>query len=107
MVQIGSSARSTRTFKDDSPLTSAARPWPRSQDNGPEAIPGHPSSQGQTPHDWNPDRQAEAGKFEIKKKPGGQYHFVLKAANGEVIATSENYTSKASPGHAQRPRRRQ
>jgi uncharacterized protein YegP (UPF0339 family) len=37
-----------------------------------------------------------AGKFEIKKKPGGQYHFVLKAANGEIIATSENYTSKAT-----------
>jgi uncharacterized protein YegP (UPF0339 family) len=37
-----------------------------------------------------------AGKFEIKKKPGGQYHFVLKAANAEIIATSENYASKAS-----------
>jgi uncharacterized protein YegP (UPF0339 family) len=30
-----------------------------------------------------------AGKFEIKKRPGGQYHFVLKAANGQIIATSE------------------
>ncbi len=37
-----------------------------------------------------------AGKFEIKKKPGGQYHFVLKAANGEIIATSETYTTKAA-----------
>jgi uncharacterized protein len=37
-----------------------------------------------------------AGKFEIKKRPGGQYHFVLKAANGEIIATSETYTTKAA-----------
>lgn len=36
-----------------------------------------------------------AGKFVIKKS-AGQYHFVLKAANGEIIATSERYTSKAS-----------
>jgi uncharacterized protein YegP (UPF0339 family) len=31
-----------------------------------------------------------------KKKAGGQSHFVLKAANGEIIATSENYTTKAA-----------
>jgi uncharacterized protein YegP (UPF0339 family) len=37
-----------------------------------------------------------AGKFEIKKRPGGQSHFVLKAANGEIIATSENYTTKSA-----------
>jgi uncharacterized protein len=37
-----------------------------------------------------------AGKFEIRKKAGGQYHFVLKAANGEIVATSENYTTKAA-----------
>jgi uncharacterized protein YegP (UPF0339 family) len=37
-----------------------------------------------------------AGKFVIKKNSGGQYHFVLKAANGEVIATSETYTTKDS-----------
>jgi uncharacterized protein YegP (UPF0339 family) len=36
-----------------------------------------------------------ASRFEIKKRPGGQYHFVLKAANGEIIATSEIYTSTA------------
>jgi len=35
------------------------------------------------------------GKFVIKKA-AGQYHFVLKAANGEIIATSERYTTKAS-----------
>jgi uncharacterized protein YegP (UPF0339 family) len=37
-----------------------------------------------------------AGKFEIKKTSNGQYRFVLKAGNGEIIATSETYTSKAS-----------
>ena len=36
-----------------------------------------------------------AGKFVIKKS-GDQYHFVLKAGNGEIIATSERYKSKAS-----------
>ena len=36
-----------------------------------------------------------AGKFVIKKA-AGQYHFVLRAPNGEVIATSELYTTKAS-----------
>jgi uncharacterized protein YegP (UPF0339 family) len=36
-----------------------------------------------------------AGKFEIKKS-AGQYHFVLKAGNGEIIATSERYTTKAA-----------
>jgi uncharacterized protein YegP (UPF0339 family) len=36
-----------------------------------------------------------AGKFVIKKA-SGQYHLVLKAANGEIIATSERYTTKAS-----------
>jgi uncharacterized protein YegP (UPF0339 family) len=36
-----------------------------------------------------------AGKFEIKKSEG-QYTFVLKAGNGEIIATSERYTTKAA-----------
>ena len=36
-----------------------------------------------------------AGKFVIKKS-GDQYHFVLKAGNGEIIATSERYKSKGS-----------
>lgn len=35
------------------------------------------------------------GKFVIKKSDAG-YHFVLKAANGEVIATSQVYTTKES-----------
>jgi uncharacterized protein YegP (UPF0339 family) len=32
----------------------------------------------------------------IKKTKDGQYVFVLKAANGEDIATSETYKSKSS-----------
>ena len=36
-----------------------------------------------------------AGKFVIKKDKSGQYRFNLKAGNGEIIATSEAYTSKA------------
>ncbi len=37
-----------------------------------------------------------AGKFEIKEAKNGQYVFNLKAGNGEIIATSEMYTSKAA-----------
>lgn len=33
--------------------------------------------------------------FELKKK-GDQYHFVLKAGNGQVILSSQMYASKAS-----------
>jgi uncharacterized protein YegP (UPF0339 family) len=36
-----------------------------------------------------------AGKFELYKDSGGEFRFRLKAANGEIIATSEAYTSKA------------
>lgn len=37
-----------------------------------------------------------AGRFVLKKTAGRKYHFVLKAGNGETIATSETYNSKAS-----------
>jgi uncharacterized protein len=37
-----------------------------------------------------------AGKFEIFKDKGGEFRFNLKAGNGEVIASSEGYASKAS-----------
>ena len=33
-------------------------------------------------------------KFEIRKASNGQYYFVLKARNGEIIATSETYKTK-------------
>jgi uncharacterized protein YegP (UPF0339 family) len=34
------------------------------------------------------------GKFVIKKDASNQYRFNLKAANGEIILTSEAYTTK-------------
>lgn len=36
------------------------------------------------------------GTFVITKKTTGDYHFDLKAANGQTILTSQNYTSRAS-----------
>lgn len=36
-----------------------------------------------------------AGKYELYKDSAGGYRFRLKAGNGEVIATSESYVSKA------------
>ena len=37
-----------------------------------------------------------AAKFELKSTSNGQFRFNLKAANGQVIATSESYTTKAA-----------
>lgn len=37
-----------------------------------------------------------AGKFEVYEDKGGKWRFRLKASNGEVIATSQGYSSKAS-----------
>jgi uncharacterized protein len=37
-----------------------------------------------------------AGKFVLKKGSTGKYHFNLVASNGQVVATSEAYESKAS-----------
>lgn len=37
-----------------------------------------------------------AGEYELKPTSDGQFMFNLKAGNGEVILTSERYTSKAS-----------
>jgi len=34
------------------------------------------------------------GKFEVFKGTDGKYYFRLKAANGEIIAHSQAYTSK-------------
>jgi uncharacterized protein YegP (UPF0339 family) len=36
-----------------------------------------------------------AAKYEIKKSSNGQFFFNLKAANGEVILTSEQYKAKS------------
>jgi len=35
-------------------------------------------------------------KFELFKGTVGQFRFHLKAANGEIIAASQGYTSKAA-----------
>jgi uncharacterized protein len=35
------------------------------------------------------------GKFTITKRTNGEYQFVLKATNGQVILSSEGYSSKA------------
>ena len=36
------------------------------------------------------------GKYEMKKGPSGKFMFNLKAGNGQVILTSEQYNDKAS-----------
>lgn len=37
-----------------------------------------------------------AGSFELKKTKNDEFHFVLKAHNGEVILQSETYKAKPS-----------
>ena len=37
-----------------------------------------------------------AAKFVLKRANNGKFHFNLQAANGEIIATSELYETKAS-----------
>jgi uncharacterized protein YegP (UPF0339 family) len=37
-----------------------------------------------------------AGKFEVYKDKAGEFRFRLKASNGETIAASEGYKTKAS-----------
>jgi uncharacterized protein YegP (UPF0339 family) len=40
-----------------------------------------------------------AGKFEVFKDHGGRFRFHLKASNGEIIASSQGYETKASATH--------
>ncbi|MFA9290363.1 MAG: YegP family protein [Solirubrobacteraceae bacterium] len=35
------------------------------------------------------------GKFELKTRKNGEFQFNLKASNGQIILTSEGYSSKA------------
>ncbi|MBA8772084.1 YegP family protein [Staphylococcus coagulans] len=35
-------------------------------------------------------------RFVIRKSRDGQYYFVIKASNGEIVATSETYVYKFS-----------
>ena len=46
----------------------------------------------------NPEREGEtmAAKFEISKDYAGKFRFHLKAPNGEIIAASQGYETKAS-----------
>jgi uncharacterized protein YegP (UPF0339 family) len=37
-----------------------------------------------------------AGKFVLTKSASGNFHFNLKASNGQIIATSESYNTKAA-----------
>lgn len=37
-----------------------------------------------------------AGKFELYKDKAGEFRFRLKAGNGEIVLTSEGYSSKSS-----------
>jgi uncharacterized protein YegP (UPF0339 family) len=37
-----------------------------------------------------------SGKFVLEKGSSGKFHFNLRAANGQVIATSQHYESKES-----------
>ena len=41
-------------------------------------------------------RVTMAGKYEVYKDKSGGYRFRLKAGNGETIASSESYKTKAS-----------
>ena len=52
-----------------------------------------------------------AGIFELKQISACKFHFVLKAANGEIILSSQSYRARPSRGRhrlgaSQRPRRR-
>jgi uncharacterized protein YegP (UPF0339 family) len=41
-------------------------------------------------------RSTVAGKFELNKDAGGKFRLRLEAGNGEIIASSEAYNSKAA-----------
>ena len=43
-----------------------------------------------------PEGEMMAAKFEISKDKAGKFRFHLKAPNGEIIAASEAYETKAS-----------
>lgn len=47
-------------------------------------------------YDETPREAHMAGKFELYKDKGGKFRFRLKAGNGQIIAVSEAYESKAS-----------
>jgi len=44
--------------------------------------------------------RGRAATFEVKESSDGQFYFVLKGGNGEVMATSETYTRRADAHRA-------
>ena len=44
----------------------------------------------------NPKPRERRAKFEISKDHAGKFRFHLKAPNGEIVAASQGYESKAS-----------
>ena len=69
------------------PITAAPVCWPNIA-MPPSGIAGWVSG-----IEW---RDAVAAKFVLKKGSTGKFHFNLLATNGQVIATSEAYESKAA-----------
>ena len=47
-----------------------------------------------------PEKRNVASKFEIRKDHAGKFRFQLKAANGEIIAASQGYETKAGADRA-------
>ena len=41
------------------------------------------------------ENSQDAGKFEVTESASGKFHFNLKAGNGQVIGTSQMYSSKS------------
>jgi uncharacterized protein len=48
------------------------------------------------PDNPEPEGETMAAKFEISKDHAGKFRFHLKAPNGEIIAASQGYETKAS-----------
>jgi uncharacterized protein len=48
------------------------------------------------PDNAEPEGETMAAKFEISKDHAGKFRFHLKAPNGEIIAASQGYETKAS-----------
>ena len=44
----------------------------------------------------SPAASARIGRYVLAKNSSGQFHFALHATNGQVIATSETYESRAA-----------
>ena len=48
------------------------------------------------PHTGQDQEVTLPGKFVVKKGPTGKFRFSLHSTNGQIVATSEAYNSKAS-----------